>query len=350
MFGDIELGGGTMTDDFVSDATLAKVINSLKGPVDLILNGDTFDFLKCPLKDGTYPLQVTENMSLEKLEQALKAHPKVISALSQFAKSKDHQVYFNFGNHDLDLVFPKVQARLARAMKSKNVHFGVKYVQFGVHVEHGQQFDELNYTDEFLVQHKGQTILNLSYSSLGVLDSFMHVKENNPFLERVHSRNELFSLYPSLLRTLRWCGIRQMAKQFIYDLTRDSLRKTPSWLWKELWRRWWQDDWEIPNIVKTARKETQSSICVLGHMHHVYFEETDRIIILPDTWRDEYLLNMRTKTLFPKNKYYVRIRIENDKAVDWELVHVPIKRSVWRFEDVVKDQMKYRLLAKEEEA
>src|SRR3989344_3896895 len=106
VFGDVEFGAGTVTDDFISDSTFAKVIRSLKGPVDLILNGDTFDFLKCPLKDGTYPLQVTEAMSLEKLEQVLNAHPKVIQALAVFTKGKNHKLYFNFGNHDLDLAFP----------------------------------------------------------------------------------------------------------------------------------------------------------------------------------------------------------------------------------------------------
>ena len=347
MFGDVEFGAGTVTDDFISDSTFAKVIRSLKGPVDLILNGDTFDFLKCPLKDGTYPLQVTEAMSLEKLEQVLNAHPKVIRALAVFTKGKNHKLYFNFGNHDLDLAFPKVQNRLAKAIGK--VHFGLKYEQFGVHVEHGQQFDPLNRTKEFFVEHYGKKLLNLSYSSLGVIESFMRVKEDNPFLERIHSRNEMFTLHPQILRTLRWQGIKQIFRQFFYDMTRNRLRKTPHWLWKELWRRWWQDDWEISNIVAAVKKQTSSRLCVLGHMHHVYFEESDRIVILPDTWRDEYILDARTKTLIPKNKYYVRIRIENNAPKYWELVHVPIKRSVLRFDDVVKDQMKYLLLAKKEE-
>ena len=52
VIGDIEMGAGTLTDDFISDKYLVKLINSLtrkKHPVDFVLNGDTFDFLKCPL-------------------------------------------------------------------------------------------------------------------------------------------------------------------------------------------------------------------------------------------------------------------------------------------------------------
>jgi|GEM_PF-4842695 len=51
VLGDIEMGGGTLTDDFISDAPLSELILELcqrPHPVDLILNGDTFDFLKCP--------------------------------------------------------------------------------------------------------------------------------------------------------------------------------------------------------------------------------------------------------------------------------------------------------------
>ena len=49
--GDIEMGAGNLTDDFISDKSLSNVIleQSRKDhPVALVLNGDTFDFLKCP--------------------------------------------------------------------------------------------------------------------------------------------------------------------------------------------------------------------------------------------------------------------------------------------------------------
>jgi len=352
VFGDMEVGGGTVTDDFISDVALAKVFRFLgkkKSPIDLVLNGDTFDFLKCPAADGTYPLQVTEQISLGKLERALRAHSKVIDALKSFLNGKNKNLYFTFGNHDLDLAFPKVQQRIVEVLKSKRVHFGWSYEQFNVHVEHGQQYDKLNRTNGALVQIGDTTVLNLSYSSLGVLESFMRVKEGNPFLERIHSRKEMFKLVPSLLRTLRWCGARQLFRQLYYDITRDPFRKTPRWLWRELWRRWLHNDWEVPDIVKVARKESGASLFVLGHLHHVYFEESDKLIVLPDTWRDEYLLDMHSLTLFPKNKYYARIFIEGSKFKGWKLVHVPITRSVLRFEDVVKDQMKYLALAAHEE-
>ena len=48
ILGDIEIGGGNLTDDFISDNAFYELVNSYcskKNPVDLVLNGDTFDFL-----------------------------------------------------------------------------------------------------------------------------------------------------------------------------------------------------------------------------------------------------------------------------------------------------------------
>ena len=51
-FSDIELGSGTLTDDFVADNLLIYTIekhSKTDNAIDLIFNGDTFDFLKTPI-------------------------------------------------------------------------------------------------------------------------------------------------------------------------------------------------------------------------------------------------------------------------------------------------------------
>ena len=111
IIGDIEMGCGNLTDDFISDKALSELIKELskrKHPVDLIFNGDTFDFLKCPYFDKnrlTYPRHVTEKISLSKLNLIYHAHSKVFEALENFINNKKHQIYFIFGNHDFDLVY-----------------------------------------------------------------------------------------------------------------------------------------------------------------------------------------------------------------------------------------------------
>ncbi|RMD58144.1 hypothetical protein D6825_01845, partial [Candidatus Woesearchaeota archaeon] len=70
---DVELGGGTITDDFISDNALSGLILKLAKSdekTELVFNGDTFDFLKCPsrLNPPEYPIKITPKVSLEKLK------------------------------------------------------------------------------------------------------------------------------------------------------------------------------------------------------------------------------------------------------------------------------------------
>src|SRR3989338_337526 len=148
ILGDIEMGAGTLTDDFISDTALSQLIRSLAEkplPVDLVLNGDTFDFLKCPIVvDGkaTYPRHVTPAVSLEKLHLLQKAHAPIFDALHFFVQQPEKTLYFIVGNHDHDLVYPEVQEKLKNILKSReNMHFSWFYKKHHVYIEHGQQYD-----------------------------------------------------------------------------------------------------------------------------------------------------------------------------------------------------------------
>ena len=70
LFSDTEFGAGNRTDDFIEEDLFCKTLRGVfdeakKQATDLIFIGDTFDFLKCPLKDGSFPRHFTENRSLE---------------------------------------------------------------------------------------------------------------------------------------------------------------------------------------------------------------------------------------------------------------------------------------------
>ena len=94
---DIEMGAGTLTDDFISDQALSRFILSIGNknhPVDLVLNGDTFDFMKCPLiidDKETHPRHITKDVSISKLHLIHKAHEKVFEALRHFVASKKNR-------------------------------------------------------------------------------------------------------------------------------------------------------------------------------------------------------------------------------------------------------------------
>lgn len=127
-------------------------------PVELVLNGDIFDFdsvLRLPDKPvyhisrlerlrGLYP---REERSRFKIEVILNDHPEFVQSLKDFIL-KGHRVVFVIGNHDLELHFPKVQLEILN-------HFGLPddmknqirfvewfYVSNGdTLIEHGNQYD-----------------------------------------------------------------------------------------------------------------------------------------------------------------------------------------------------------------
>ena len=117
VLGDVELGAGNRTDDFIADRKLAQLIIRLSKkshPIDLVFNGDTFDFLKCPymLNPTKYTRYVSAEIALKKLELVYNAHPAVFHAMKQFGSKKNKKVIFIRGNHDVEIAFTEVQDKL----------------------------------------------------------------------------------------------------------------------------------------------------------------------------------------------------------------------------------------------
>jgi|SRR3989344_938892 len=368
ILGDIEMGGGTLTDDFISDKTLAKLIYSLCNknlPVDLVLNGDTFDFLKCPYivnNAASYPRHITSEISLAKLRLIYKAHASVFEALKRFAQEKKNRIYFVVGNHDPDLVHQEVQESIRSLLdSSENVLFSFYYNEQGIHAEHGHQYDFLNKVNEeyLFLDYKGQKILNIPWVSLGLISKFMSLKEQYPMLERITPRPAIFTHHQSVEKVLTRHGVKYLLKSLIYYPIRyysDPTYTFPKELMREFYRRWKNVHWDIDEIVtvfkkKRKRKLHRNKIYVFGHVHKRYLEQNGRITIIhPDTWRDEYFMDAQTRLLTPKSKRYVHVRIDGEQAPQCKLVDVPISRSVLHFDDVVCDEKKYvQLAAREEE-
>ncbi|RJQ21146.1 hypothetical protein C4580_02785 [Candidatus Woesearchaeota archaeon] len=349
VFGDIEMGAGTVTDDFISDTAFCRVIDSWarrKGAVDLVLNGDTFDFLK--VNDGEYSSRITEKISLRRLGMIERAHASVFESLKRFAEKRGKRIVFIIGNHDQDLLFPKVQRRLRSRLG--RVVFAEMYKLGGVRIEHGHHHDFLNRWERPFRMHAGERVLNVPFGSAGVLTSYVRLKEEHPFLERIHTHHALFQWYPKMVRKLQMKGfwhVSQVLRAKLFDSTH-PITHLPRGIFKELYKRWQESDWNVPDISRYVRSAESARIYVLGHRHKFRVREGKTTVILPDTWRDEYVLDGRTGRLYPKAKRYVHIIVKGRKHF-WKVVTVPVKRSVWSFKDVLKDEQKYLGLAAKEE-
>lgn len=150
---DLHLCDGGPCEDFRSDDERALVSFlfhvSRRPAASLIINGDFIDFVQIQPRPRMWydaRLGPSEAESLEKLELALEAHAPVFDALRRVVAS-GHALRFHIGNHDLDLVWPRVQARLRARLGGREpaaISFGTEYRQAGLYVEHGHQADPAN--------------------------------------------------------------------------------------------------------------------------------------------------------------------------------------------------------------
>lgn len=373
ILGDTEMGAGNITDDFISDKALSNLILKFakkRTPIDLILNGDTFDFLKCPYVKKKrnkfkvkYPKKITEEISLNKLENTYLGHKKVFQALKKFVSFPKNNLYFIIGNHDCDLFFPEVQKRIRTLLKGQyNIFFPLVYEQHGVYAEHGHQYDPLNAVDlqEIFITKRKKTFIKQPDACEGVLFNFMKLKaKHHPFLERIKPVSALLAHHKKLGKKIKRRTVLYFSKRMLgYSMKRLVNKKTkfPKELVREAAQRIKkQVDCDITDIVTPFKKKKRSSLhrnrlYVFGHVHHSYVEKHKKATIIhTDTWRDEYIFEVKTRKLVPKKKAYVYIKVPQRGKLHWKLIELPSKRTKIDFDDVLQDEMKYLRKAAREE-
>ncbi len=168
---DLHIGPGDFAapnplDDFNADAEFAHLLADIAAEskqtqkeVELIINGDWFEFLQVPAVDtfdplATYPPAAYHNSSpeatLKRLEIIIANHPQIFTALADFiyADSPVRRVTVLNGNHDANLYWPQVQTRLREAMGAKGrrascLTFATESInREQIYVEHGNQRTE----------------------------------------------------------------------------------------------------------------------------------------------------------------------------------------------------------------
>lgn len=366
--GDIEMGAGNLTDDFIADNALSKLImkySKRPNPVDLVLNGDTFDFLKCPYTLKPKPLYtpyITTQVALSKIKLINKAHPLVFRALRKFTQQKNKVIYFIRGNHDFELVFPEVQQAIKKCInvQGENIIFpGLWYDKDGVYSEHGHQYDPFNKIETIFADHKNQRILNNSFISTMIITTFLRLKEKHPFMERIKPIPTLFSVYPLIRKKMNRRLVFHMVKSMVYYPLRHfrhPLHKFPASFLKKFLReafsRLVSGNMEPFAVIPYFKKAQPSreGIIILSHIHETNILKSPKnTIIHPNSWRDEYILNPSTKKLIPKRKRYVHITMHNNKKLRWKLRTFTTKRKLLDFNDVVKNEKEYIQKVAEEE-
>jgi UDP-2,3-diacylglucosamine pyrophosphatase LpxH len=145
-------------DDVFKDFLVHLEEKAHNSSIELILNGDIFDFDSVMVMPENPPYRISwlekkrglfprEERSVFKIEKILIDHQVWTKSLSDFIK-RGHRVVFIIGNHDLELHFPKVQAKIIEVLALNEVE--LKRVRFNewfyisnqdTLVEHGNQYD-----------------------------------------------------------------------------------------------------------------------------------------------------------------------------------------------------------------
>lgn len=147
---DLHLGAGDRADDFTADEEFASFVRQYVRdgePVELILAGDTFEFLQVRLPGvGDYDFSAT--VSAQRLSAILAAHSLCVSALREFVARSGNQLTLLIGNHDFELHYASAKQVLQRALgvpdHDSRLRFATTYEGGGIYLEHGNQFDSWN--------------------------------------------------------------------------------------------------------------------------------------------------------------------------------------------------------------
>jgi hypothetical protein len=138
--------------------------------VELIINGDTFDFLLTPpnLGDRTH---ADLNLAHAKWATIQAAHEPWFAALRDFLRQPGHRVTFLVGNHDVELLYPSIRARVRSAIGAPPgmVRFCLTqtYQPFpDVVIDHGCQFDPYNAIPEVWAGSASSTPAQLETSDV----------------------------------------------------------------------------------------------------------------------------------------------------------------------------------------
>lgn len=324
------MGDGSILDDFPHSDWAAELLLTwtrppyLDTPIDLVLNGDTFDFSKTPLH-GEHPHLVDEGIALAKLRIIAEAHKPFFEALDLFLKrgGAPRHVHFIVGNHDFELLFPSVQRAVRQLCGGHEaVRFPGLSLRLGpVLLEHGGQHDAMFRMDpeQPFLEHEGRQILNLPWGTVCIAQAVMAHQPDFFHLDRIKPKPVLLERLPEartwLMNTFRRYWTRDYLKDLVW--TRDPL-KNLSWpLLKELIRRFTSMNPDVQTDLganEWLHDPERPPITVVGHVHEpCMWTYAHRRVVQTGCMRNEYVI-MEGDELWPVPKSFAEIYLDGDQV------------------------------------
>jgi len=262
LISDLHLSGGydrrtgtyNRNEDFFYDAALGRFIDWLLARAvsegrrwRLVLLGDFLDFLQVHAGDGHDAGLTSSSTTLAKLEAIAAGHAEAFAALGRFVAA-GHALDVVIGNHDIELLWPEVQARF-RELVERNAggapaialtfHPWILYLPGLLYAEHGQQYDSLNSFATLmrpLLPSDPQRI-ELPLGSFFVLYLFNYIERIDPFADNVRpmTRYLLWALRTHPVVTISTLGyhvrffLRVLGKTSVLSVEQQKARREAYW-------------------------------------------------------------------------------------------------------------------------
>lgn len=336
---DVEISTGGSQDDFPHSEYLSEFFQKFNEgkysdvEVDLVFNGDTFDFLKTGI-NNKYPHIIDENVALKKFNLIADAHPKFFEGIEKFLDyhHRPRRVHFITGNHDPELHFPAIQNEIISLCGGSGQIFfpGYELKVGDLHIEHGSQHDSLFHVplDKPFIKHKGKNILNLPWASVTLLNVFIPLHGELHDLDRIKPKMMIVEKIPELKEWLLSNLWRYWTKDYMrwYWNTEDPLKRITWTMVKEAFRRSISFNPEVEmgeHFLDRMVKEKGVKTYVLGHMHEPrMWSYGDRKVIQSGCFRHEFMLGNREGeySLIPKS--YVEVNFSRNKVTTSNLVEI----------------------------
>lgn len=369
VFSDMELGSGNRSDDFIEEDLFCTTLRGIfsdakKQATDIVFNGDTFDFVKTPLKDGIYHRHFTEKRSCEKFELIYAAHKKTFRVFRDLLKLRpDNRLVFVLGNHDYDLVFPKVQAAIKKAIAGKDKSLGEQIIFPGfefsdnlVFIEHGSQLDFYFKVHPEKFIHPGnadfpEPFLLIPWGHNFLYELIMEYKERYPLFERLLPREYAIAALPANVRyemaiSTSWYFVKSFFYTQLVEFY-DPLRRFSFGQFVRYSVNIVRQNFHL-HFLKKARKKLRRNtfeVYCVGHNHTgTMITTAGKKIINTGAWRDEYLYNPEIDAFLPKMKSYGYILHSSKKIHVMELREVSGKQEAIFFEDIDEKVLEGRRL------
>ena len=161
--------------------------------VELICNGDFFNMLQVDYLDK-FTDMISEQVSVAKIRSIIDGHPELFQAMAAFSSSPNRRVTFVVGNHDEALLWKKVQEEIKETISKRTLFFSDTYTFDRVLVTHGHRYEfihHFNPNDFWYETPDKERYLRLPWGSYFVIDFLNRMKQERPFIDRVHP----FSMY-----------------------------------------------------------------------------------------------------------------------------------------------------------